>query len=366
MIKDLKTVWSMARAFTKRFLRDKTAIFFTFLFPLIFLIVFGNIFGKNSGPSFKVALINHSKSEFSKQFIEEFKNDTVFKVEEGVKFETAKEKLGRGELDGIIELPTEFGQISGGSPAGKLITYYDQGDESLASTLQSVLDSILEEINSQFIKVTLPFTLEAKPLKTANLTRFDYTFAGLIGFSLLSMAIFSMSEGFTADKKTGSLRRLQVAPIRSWQLILATAMNRIFIGLLTVIVMFIVGLVVFDFNMRGDYLSFFVFTVIATTCLFGFGMAIAGWARDANQAAPLSNLISFPMMFLSGVLFPTFLMPEILQKITVFIPLTPVVDGLRLILTEGKTVLDLGPQLAIIGAWTVLIYIIAFRVFRWE
>jgi ABC-2 type transport system permease protein len=190
--------------------------------------------------------------------------------------------------------------------------------------------------------------------------------AGLIGFSIMSLAIFSMSEGFTVDKKTGSLRRMQVAPIRPWQLIVSTALNRIFVGLLTVALMFVVGIIVFDFNMRGDYLSFLIFSVISTTCLFGFGMAIAGWARDANQAAPLSNLISFPMMFLSGVFFPTFLMPEMLQKITMFIPLTPVIDGLRLILTEGKTVFELGPQLAVIAGWTVIIYIVAFRVFRWE
>jgi ABC-2 type transport system permease protein len=58
-------------------------------------------------------------------------------------------------------------------------------------------------------------------------------------------------------------------------------------------------------------------------------------------------------------------MPEGLQKVTAYIPLTPIIDGLRLILTEGKTILELGPQLAIIGGWTVVIYLIAFKVFRW-
>src|SRR5690606_14840371 len=207
---------------------------------------------------------------------------------------------------------------------------------------------------------------ESRPLQTANLSRLDYLLPGLIGFSVLSLAIFSMSEGFTADKKNGSLRRMRVAPIRPWQVIVATALNRVVVSILTVAVMFIVGLLFFDFNMRGDYLSFIAFSIIGTISLFGFGMAIAGWARDANQAAPLSNLISFPMMFLSGVFFPTFLMPEWLQAITAFIPLTPVVEGLRLILTEGSTLFELGPQLAVIGGWTVVIYIIAFKTFRWE
>ena len=175
-----------------------------------------------------------------------------------------------------------------------------------------------------------------------------------------------MSEGFSGDKKAGALRRMRVAPIRTWQLITATALNRILIGLMAVSLQVIAAIVFFDFSIQGDLVSLFLFTIISTTCLFGFGMAIAGWAKDSNQAAPLSNLVSFPMMFLSGVFFPVFLMPDWLQSITRFIPLTPVVEGLRLIMTEGQTILDLGPQLAVIGGWTVIIYLIAFKVFRWE
>jgi ABC-2 type transport system permease protein len=59
-------------------------------------------------------------------------------------------------------------------------------------------------------------------------------------------------------------------------------------------------------------------------------------------------------------------MPEWLQQVTNFLPLTPVIDGLRLLTTEGKHLVDLGPQLGIMAVWFVVIYVIAFRVFRWE
>ena len=72
------------------------------------------------------------------------------------------------------------------------------------------------------------------------------------------------------------------------------------------------------------------------------------------------------MMFLSGTFFPRFLMPEWLQQISAFLPLTPIIDGLRYIVNEGYTVTQLAPQLGIMAAWLVVIYLIAFRVFRWE
>ncbi len=118
--------------------------------------------------------------------------------------------------------------------------------------------------------------------------------------------------------------------------------------------------------MRGSYLNLALIVLLGVTMLFGIGLALGGWAKNENQAAPLAQLVTLPMMFLSGVFFPTFLMPELLQNITKFIPLTPIIDSVRLIITENASLGDLGPQLAVIGAWTFLIYIVAFKVFRWE
>lgn len=100
--------------------------------------------------------------------------------------------------------------------------------------------------------------------------------------------------------------------------------------------------------------------------IFGIGLAVGGWAKNERQAAPLGNLVSFPMMFLTGAFFPRYLMPEWLQKVSDYIPLTPVIDGIRLILNEGKHLTEIGPQLGLVLIWLVVIYAIAFRVFRWE
>jgi ABC-2 type transport system permease protein len=72
------------------------------------------------------------------------------------------------------------------------------------------------------------------------------------------------------------------------------------------------------------------------------------------------------MMFLSGTFFPRFLMPGWLQNISGYLPLTPVIDGIRLIATEGKSLMGVGPQIGLLFGWMVIVYIIAFRVFRWE
>jgi len=69
---------------------------------------------------------------------------------------------------------------------------------------------------------------------------------------------------------------------------------------------------------------------------------------------------------LSGVWFPIAAMPEFLQNIVAFAPLTPVIEGTRMIIGESATLVTLLPQLGIMAAWTIAVYVIGFKTFRWE
>lgn len=361
------TVLTLAMSLGKRFMRDKVALFFTFLFPMLFLFVFGALNKGGNDVNFDIALISRSDTQFAKQFTDEAKKNDVFKIKDITSLEDAKERMGRGELDSIIELPKDFGKVDAkGIPTGELVVYYEAANPQTGQTLAGIMQRNLDGINQKLTNHTDPFVVAQKPTKTANLTSFDYVFSGLLGFTILSLGIFGMANGFPVDKKSGILRRLRATPLRSSQLILATALQYLVIGVISLAMMFAVGILVFDFNMRGDYLNFALFSLVSIILMFGFGLAIGGWAKNENQSAPLSNLVAFPMMFLSGTFFPRFLMPDWLQNLTAYIPLTPVVDGLRYILTEGRTVLSLGTELAIIGVWVIVIYGIAIRFFRWE
>ncbi|MBA3758864.1 ABC transporter permease [Candidatus Saccharibacteria bacterium] len=366
--KTLLPITTFVRIDVKRLFRDKVAIFFVFVFPLIFLLVFGTIFGGDNDISFKVALLNNSKSDFAKSFAESSKGDKVLRVDEKITtLDQAKAKMNRGELDATIILPEGFGDVTNGKyPSGEAQLLYDQNNESAGQTLSSVLDGIFKGINSQFVANETPFTVKAQSTATEGLSRFDYTFSGLLGFTLLSLGIFGPTTVFPRLKQRGVLRRYQTTTIKVWQYFTGNVISNAIVGLLAVALMFITALLFFDLDMRGDYFSFATITILGVTMLFGIGLALGGWAKNENQAAPLAQLVTFPMMFLSGVFFPTFLMPELLQKITKFIPLTPVIDGIRMIVTEGRTIFDIGPQLLVIGGWTLIIYIIAFKVFRWE
>lgn len=365
----LFTVWVFFAINLKRLFRDRLALFFTFLFPLIFLFVFGSLNSSNNSVSFKIAVINKSKSSFSKQFTEQLSKQKTFKVNDEVKTYTeAKEKMSRGEIDATIELPSSFGEVSGetGHPTGQAIVHYTSNNEQAAQTLTTVLQAEMQGINAKFVETKTPFSVKSQKSNEQSLNSFDYTFTGLLGFAILGAGIFGPINVFPELKKMGILRRLHTTPLRVWQYFLSIMFGNAVSGLLSVALMFVVAILIYNLQVVGNMFELAIFLAFSIMVILGIGLAIGGWASNERQAAPLANIIVFPLMFLSGTFFPRFLMPEWLQSVTTFLPLTPVIDGARLITTEGASLFDLGPQLAIMAVWMIVVYFIAFRVFRWE
>jgi ABC-2 type transport system permease protein len=367
--KDWFTVFTFVRINTKRFFRDRLAIFFSIIFPLIFLFVFGGLNSNNSSVSLTVALINESQSSFAEQFVREAEEGGILQVNEEItSLDEARERMSRSELDAAIVLPENFGEVQQGQnyPSGNAEVFYTQNNQQSGTALTSILESQFRAINSELIPSEEPFTVTGEQLNERSLTAFDYTFAGLLGFAIIGMGIFGPINVFPELKKMGILRRLSTTPLRVWQYFVSTMIGQAIIGLVALAIMFVVAILVFHLQVVGNWLELILFLILSITMILGIGLALGGWAKNERQVAPLANIVVFPMMFLSGTFFPRFLMPEWLQNITAFLPLTPVIDGIRLITTEGASLIGVLPQIGLIAAWLVVIYIIAFKVFRWE
>ena len=369
--KALLPVIIFAKIDTRRLFRDKMAIFFTFLFPLIFLFIFGGIFGSSGTISFDVAIINQSESEFAKGFAEGAKDDTLFKVRDDITTrQQAEEEMSRSQIDVAIILPESFGTVMGQQyPSGEATVLYSKGKEQTAQTVLPIMQGIFDGINESLVgEQTTPFTVKAESTGKEGLSGFDYLFAGLIGFAILGMGLFGPTNVFPRMKQRGVLRRYRTTPLKVWQFVVGNILSNSVGALLSVTFMMVVAfsLPMFDAHLVGNLFELALFIVLGAVVIFGFGLAIGGWAKNENQAAPLSNLISFPMMFLSGTFFPRFLMPEWLQTVSGFLPLTPFIDGVRMIMVEGQHLIDILPQVGMLAAWGVVIYFIAFKVFRWE
>lgn len=373
MNRHIRPMFSYASTLIRRFFRDPVAMFFTILFPLLFLIIFGSIFGNRSSVTFEVAIIDQAQTSFSKQFVENAKKDKTFKVDNSTSKQQALEKMSKSSLDSVIVLPKEFGEVSAADsnkapplPKGEAIVYYDKASPEAGTIITQIIGQIFNGLNQDLTKTKPLFTVKSEAAQTNNLRPFDYVFSGLVGFSILSLGIFGLANVMPSQKQNGVLRRLRVSPFTANQLVAGTTLYYLLVGGVSIAILTLVALFGFGLEMRGNWLLFILICVLGLIMMIGFGVAIGGWARNENQAAPLSNLVAFPLMFLSGAFFPRFNMPDWLRTATDYVPLTPVIDSIRFITTEGRGLAELAPQISIIVISTIIVYAIAIKVFRWE
>jgi len=133
-----------------------------------------------------------------------------------------------------------------------------------------------------------------------------------------------------------------------------------------VVVLLAVGLLAFRIHFVGNILYLLIVGLLGGAIFLAIGLAISGYAKSEETAAPLANIISLPLMFLSGVFFARSNMPDWLQSITQYSPLTYVADALRSISTDGASLWAVRSDLIGIFVWLAVAAALAIRLFKWE
>ena len=371
-----KTILTLAVAQLKSLGRNYIYVFFMVIMPVMFVLLFGMLYSNSNSFSQDAAIFNESKTEVGKQISTNLlkylvKSDDnkkgVFNQKEAKDFADAQERMVRGEVDVIIKFPKNFGEISQtGKPKGEVEVIYRAGNSSTGQVTAGVLEKAMSEVDARMGREPAHFTVKSTESAQEGLTNFDFAISGLLGYTLMMIGLMGISNAVPEDKKTGALKRIHASPVTSAQYLLGYCLAFLVLGLIALSIQFAVAIFIFDWQMRGDWLTLIIFMFFSLVMLFGTGLAVGGWAKDEQQASGLANLVMFPLMFLSGTFVPRFLMPDFLQRLTDFVPLTPVNDGIRMIATENYGFMQILPQIGIIGLWLVVLYVLAIKVFRWE
>lgn len=352
----------------KRLLREPFVLGFNFALPLILLGV-GGSFVNNADITLRAVVLNQANTPFAHEFeamLTEPITSGILSVRENVaSLDEAIALMSRGELESIIELPEGFGDLNeAGYPSGNVIVYYEQSSPQAGQTLASIMQSILDETNIAITGIVPPLGVEQRPTTTANRSALDELYVGLALFSLLSVGVFVLANVLPKDKQLGVLRRFRVTPFRKSQLILGTMLTYSAISMITVTLITAAAVLIFELDIRGNYLLLVAFFLLSAILLTGFGLFVGALAINEDQAAV--GAISLSVILFGTLSLPRRVLPEWLQTMTDYVPLAPIRYGIRSIAVEGFSLVELAPQLAIMGIWIAVIYAISIRVFRWE
>ncbi|MFN2484235.1 MAG: ABC transporter permease [Candidatus Limnocylindria bacterium] len=355
--------WSVLRvlfvAAMKMFVRNRVALFFSLFVPMLIMVIFGLLnFGEPSNVS--LALVDEAATPASSRLGAALDAFGTLDVERGDRAEELA-RLEAGHLDMVLVVPPGFEGAGGPS----LLAYGSAARPQEALIGELLLQrAVTEALAGSGGPALAPLRVET--VNARDLGYIDFLVPGVIGMTIMNLGLFAVAFGFVRYKRTGMLRRLFATPTPPGYFLAAQIASRLVIGLAQVLVLLAVGVFFFGLTLVGGLATLLAVATIGSLIFLAIGFAVAGWAKNEDQAAPVANLISLPMLFLSGVFFPRDAMPEFLRSVTGYMPLTYLNDALRMVANDGATLIDLGPQLLGMAVWVAISFLIALRLFRWE
>jgi ABC-2 type transport system permease protein len=348
--------WSSLKAY----FRNRGAIFFSLLVPLMIMGIFGLINFGNTTASVNIGVVDQAHNQVSDRIITSLRDIKAVKLHTG-SLEGEKQQLQQGNRDLVAVLPASIGQ---GSTA--ITAYYNQGNPQNSQVAMAIMNQFVDRASFAFAGVSPALTLDARPVQSRNLTYVDFLVPGMIALSIMQTGLFGVVFTFVQWKQRGILRRLMATPMRVRDFFFSQLVTRLSTVALQIGVLLAVGLGLFHFHFAGNILYLLIVGIIGGGIFLAMGLAISGASKSEETAAPIANLVSLPLMFLSGVFFARSSMPEWLQTITQFSPLTYVTDALRSISIDGASLWAIRTDLLGILVWLAIAVMIATRLFKWE
>ena len=361
-----RALWAITRASFKAIFAHPSAIIFSILFPIIFVLIFG-AFGSGGGPTYRIALA--PGADTTNIFFTKLKDNPTIRIVEYPDSAALSKDLIKGRLTAILDIQEEKDSAQHTVFRIKAKTT-SASDNTFPGFQQSLefskmkFEAAMSGNQGKVVSIEEPERSVVRKYR-----QIDFVLPGQLGFSILFSTLFGIAFTFFNLREQLVLKRFYASPVSRTSILLGIGMSRLFFQLLSVIVLVSFGHFFLNFTLQHGVITFaeiLLVTIVMLFLLMGVGLIFSSVVKSDTSIPLLINLFGFPQMMLSGTFFPIEVFPKWLQEICRILPLTQYNDAIRKISFEGLHVTDCLKQLGILGIWMVVIYIITVRVMKWE
>lgn len=323
---------AMLHARNLEFLRDRAALGWNIVFPILLVVGFTVIFSNDNREIYKVGVIGSGNHPFFSsryvQFIpEQDKKQAISKVE-------------RHQIDLLFSHSEQRYWINSTSPNGYIV--------------------------EKFLLASQGPQLEKGTVTGKELRYIDWVVPGILGMNMMFSALFGIGFVLVRYRKNGVLKRLKGTPLSITEFILAQIVSRLSLIVSVAVLVYVSCDLFLDFAMHGSYLLLFLVLVMGAFSLISMGLLVAARLNSDEVAGGVVNVISWPMMLLSGVWFSLEGSPDWVRYLAELLPLTHVVEAARTIMLDGAGFFDVAHHLVILLTMTLMFLFIGVKIFRWE
>lgn len=320
------------------FIRDRGTFFWNLLFPVILVAGFGFAFSGPGNALFTAGIIGDPPAADAIPLLSLDQVEIV--TYPGEERDAVRERVRRHQLDVLIDFERGVFVINQESQNAPVVRLLLGTPEQTQLTEEAVTGAPIRYV--------------------------DWLIPGVIGMNMMFSCLFGVGYVIVRYRKNGVLKRLKATPVSAFTFVTAQAFSRFVIVIITSIVVFTGTNLIFSFVMNGSYGTLLVLTMAAILCMIAIGLVFAARLRSEELANGLMNLVTLPMLALSGVFFSLEGSPEILRRLSRALPLTHFTEGARAIMVDGATMGEVLPNILVLTAIAIGALGLSSLLFRWD
>jgi ABC-2 type transport system permease protein len=331
------------------FYRDRITMFFTFLFPLMFLVVFGLVFGSQATETIRIGVVGAGTvlDELPEGIVDIQHYDTLAEAQEAVR---------RGDIPAVV------------SQDGTEVSLdYSAADPVRSWTIRSIVGAAVGQANQSAAGAPPEYALIAEQVESDTLQPIQFITPGIMSWGVATSAAFGASLTLVAWRRRQVLRRIRLSPTPAWAVLGARVGLSLLVAVVQATVFVLVALLpIFGLKLSGDWWLAFPVLVAGTLAFLAIGLLIGSISKTEEAASAITNFVVLPMAFLSGAFFDIRAAPPWMQTLSKIMPLRHMNDGMLDVMVRGLGVGAIVAPVGILLGFAAVVSAIALRSFRWD
>lgn len=365
----MNNIVNIVIVFLKHWVRRKSTIFWTILFPILLITIFGSIFSTVGDTQLTLYIQNNDVENgdvtaLSQGFIDSLNVTGAFIIDNVDIDDDLDEILKGSSSPRALIIPKGFSQgiqnalMNNDDPAVEIILRRDLAQ--ITDPSMGIINTVIRQFSTQLLvgDTKMIVTLQEEGGES-GFRYIDFFIPGVIGMTVMTTGLMGAVQINTEYKMNGVLRKLATTPISKMDWVLSIVIYEMLISFLAAGIIIGVGyLPISVFNVQIAITPPAILLIVAGSLVFpGAGMILARFVKDPTTGDAAANAIAFPMMFLSGTFFPIETYPDFLKPIAQVLPLTYLNNGLRAAMIDNQ--LDIAYTNTIIVMILAVIFIVA-------
>ncbi len=323
------------------FIRDRSALGWNIILPVLIVLGMWFLFSGGQRPLFNVAVFSGSTPFTSLH--EVFLQTRYIHFYSVDNLPAAIRKVGHDQIDMVLDLHKQEKLrywVNESSPKGYILEKLLNGEKGTRYTRESVSSRAIRYV--------------------------DWLVPGVLGMNMMFSCLFGVGYVIVRYRKNGFLKRLNATPLKAIEFIAAQVASRLILIMLITIAVYIGTDLLVGFYMSGSYLALLLVAILGAASMISLGLLIAARVTSEELAGGLLNLLSWPMMLLSGVWFSLAGTYPWLQHAAQILPLTQMLEAARAVMLDGAGVIQILPNLLALAAMSIGFLALGAISFKWK